>query len=255
MFDKLVESTKERKNGRTGRIFFLTGLVYAMLLATVAISTILGLNPGLAESLDVTKLAPPLPPGETLPQPVRPQLTRTPTTAPVNVIPLTPPPVAGPDVIALFKNRPAPIAQTGYRTCPNCVAGSSGIPNGVTDSAGEAPPPPPEAKPKPTPEATPEPKPVTKVLKVSSISPGLVLRRVSPQYPPMARSFRLAGAVQVQVLISEGGQVISTEVVSGHPILRASALEAARQWLFKPTMLNETPVKVQGVLTFNFTLN
>jgi protein TonB len=71
----------------------------------------------------------------------------------------------------------------------------------------------------------------------------------------MAKSIRLHGAVQVQVLISEEGRVLSTGVVSGHPILRAAAEEAARQWLFKPTMLNEVPVKVQGILTFNFTLN
>jgi len=48
--------------------------------------------------------------------------------------------------------------------------------------------------------------------------------------------------------------VIEAQVVSGHPLLRDAALQAARQWVFKPTELSGVAVKVQGVLTFNFTL-
>jgi len=55
-------------------------------------------------------------------------------------------------------------------------------------------------------------------------------------------------------MISEEGRVISAEVVSGHPLLREAALQAAKQWTFKPTELSGVPVKVQGILTFNFAL-
>ena len=55
-------------------------------------------------------------------------------------------------------------------------------------------------------------------------------------------------------MISEEGRVIEATTVSGHPLLRNAAMEAARKWVFKPTMLNGIPVKVQSTLTFLFTL-
>jgi periplasmic protein TonB len=257
MFDRLVESTNEKRHGRAGRIFLLTTLVYGMLLSGGVVATILGLNPALADALSVSAhLAPPPPPGDSAPQPSKMLATKAPTTASPTMVPNEPPPVATPQTIIQAINRPV-VPLVGRNPCPGCgsVNGSPvGVP-GITSPTEVPPPPPPAAvKPKPTPE--PEPAPTPKpVLKVSQISPGLVLRRVSPQYPAMAKQIRLQGAVQVQVLISETGQVLSTGVVSGHPFLRAAAEEAARQWLFKPTTLNEVPVKVQGILTFNFTLN
>ena len=254
MFDKLVESTNEKRQGRAGRIFFLTALVYTLLLSGVAVSTILGLNPALADALRIEAIvAPPPPPDNREPQLVKAQLTNVPTTAPATVVPRTPPEIADLATIQKYAKLPPRVVTSGLRSCPGCVAG--GAPEGILGSTGEVPPePPPAVKAKPTPEPVPEPTPA-RIVKVSQISPGLVLRRVSPQYPAMAKSIRLQGAVQVQVLISEQGHVLSAGVVSGHPLLRAAAEEAARQWLFKPTTLNEVPVKVQGILTFNFTLN
>jgi periplasmic protein TonB len=113
----------------------------------------------------------------------------------------------------------------------------------------DAPPPPPP--PKPTPEATPVPK----MIKVSlGVLPGNAINKVQPQYPPIAKAARASGAVQIQVTISEEGRVIEASVISGHPLLRDAALQAAKQWTFKPTQLSGVPVKVQGILTFNFTL-
>jgi protein TonB len=83
---------------------------------------------------------------------------------------------------------------------------------------------------------------------------GSAIKKPAPAYPPIAKAARAAGAVQVQVTISEDGRVIDAQVVSGHPLLRDAAVQAARQWVFKPTELSGVPVKVQGVLTFNFTL-
>jgi protein TonB len=60
--------------------------------------------------------------------------------------------------------------------------------------------------------------------------------------------------VRIQVTISEEGRVIEAAALDGHPLLREAALQAARQWVFNPTNLSGVPVKVQGVLTFNFTL-
>jgi TonB family protein len=84
---------------------------------------------------------------------------------------------------------------------------------------------------------------------------GKAIKKVQPPYPPIARAARASGPVQVQVTISETGEVIEASVISGHPLLRDAALQAARQWLFHPTELSAVPVKVQGILTFNFTLS
>jgi TonB family protein len=84
---------------------------------------------------------------------------------------------------------------------------------------------------------------------------GKAIQKVQPPYPPIAKAARASGAVQVQVTIGETGKVIEASVISGHPLLRDAALQAARRWLFQPTELSAVPVKVQGILTFNFTLN
>ena len=75
-----------------------------------------------------------------------------------------------------------------------------------------------------------------------------------PAFPAAARAVRAEGIVAVQVLIDEAGNVIAASAVSGHPLLRAASEKAAREAKFEPTMLNGIPVKVSGVLTYNFVL-
>lgn len=83
---------------------------------------------------------------------------------------------------------------------------------------------------------------------------GSALKKVNPEYPPVAKAARASGAIQVQITISEEGKVIDATAVSGHSLLRDAAVEAARQWEFKPTVLSGQAVKVQGILNFNFSL-
>ncbi|MBI3949585.1 MAG: TonB family protein [Acidobacteria bacterium] len=83
---------------------------------------------------------------------------------------------------------------------------------------------------------------------------GNAIRRVQPVYPLIARSARVSGSVQIEVIIDENGNVISATVVQGHPLLQQAALEAAQQWKFRPTLLSGEPIKVTGVLVFNFRL-
>ena len=73
-----------------------------------------------------------------------------------------------------------------------------------------------------------------------------------PAYPPAARAVRASGAVSVQVLIDEEGQIFSAAPVSGHPLLRMAARSAACGAAFSPTTLSGQPVKVFGVITYNF---
>lgn len=73
-----------------------------------------------------------------------------------------------------------------------------------------------------------------------------------PQYSPIAKQAGASGTVTVQITIDEEGNVISAEAISGHPLLRAAAVSAAREAKFSPTKLAGQPVKVQGVLIYNF---
>jgi len=102
----------------------------------------------------------------------------------------------------------------------------------------------------------PPPLPPKKVEPPKTVSGGVLNGKATslpkPPYPPAARAVRASGAVSVQVLISETGSVISANAVSGHPLLRAAAVAAARGARFSPTMLSGQPVKVSGVITYNF---
>jgi protein TonB len=71
----------------------------------------------------------------------------------------------------------------------------------------------------------------------------------------MAKQIHVQGTVNVQVLIDEKGNVVSATPVSGHPLLMHAARTAALQARFSPTMLGDQPVKVSGVITYNFLLN
>jgi TonB family protein len=73
-----------------------------------------------------------------------------------------------------------------------------------------------------------------------------------PEYPAIARQAHASGAVTVEIMIDEGGNVIAAKAVSGHPLLQAAAVNAARQAIFTPTRLSGEPVRVNGVLVYNF---
>lgn len=73
-----------------------------------------------------------------------------------------------------------------------------------------------------------------------------------PTYPPVARAVKASGTVVVQVIVDESGNVISAHAVSGHPLLQAAAAAAARAAKFTPTKLNDQPVKVTGVINYDF---
>lgn len=86
------------------------------------------------------------------------------------------------------------------------------------------------------------------------VSLGDPIIRVTPIYPAIARQINATGDVQVTISIDETGRVVEAKATSGHPVLRSAAEDAARKWVFKPTLLDGSPVKQQGVLTFIFTL-
>ena len=104
---------------------------------------------------------------------------------------------------------------------------------------------------KPKPAATVENKPDSRP-KSGGVLNGIATNLVKPIYPPTARAIGITGAVNVQVTIDENGNVISAVAASGHPLLRAVAVNAARQSKFTPTFLSGKPVKVTGVIIYQF---
>ena len=108
-----------------------------------------------------------------------------------------------------------------------------------------------DVEPPPMPTPTPE----KKILRVSRVLNSEAISLPKPNYPPLARQIHVQGMVSVQVLIDETGKVISAKVVSGHPLLVAEAQRVALQARFSPTTINEQPVKISGVITYNFILN
>jgi protein TonB len=118
-------------------------------------------------------------------------------------------------------------------------SGDTAEPVKKTDE-GDAPPPPPPVKKAP-------PKTIS-----GGVLNGKAVSLPKPAYPPAARAVRASGAVQVQVLIDEEGRVVSATAAGGHPLLQQAAVAAARQARFSPTLLSGQPVKVSGIITYNF---
>ncbi len=82
-----------------------------------------------------------------------------------------------------------------------------------------------------------------------------LIEQMKPAYPPLAKQARIQGTVKFNALIGRDGLVENLEVVSGHPMLVQAALEAVRNWVYKPTLLNGNPVEVITVIDVNFTLS
>lgn len=127
-----------------------------------------------------------------------------------------------------------------------------GLIGGVHSGTGQLPrelPPPPKVE-----KEQLEVPPPSIVRRHESVLRGNAVTRKIPDYPTLARNANIQGDVQVEIIIDENGDVVAASVISGHQLLQSVALQAAKQWKFKPTLLNGTPVKVQGLLTFRFKL-
>jgi protein TonB len=103
------------------------------------------------------------------------------------------------------------------------------------------------------PPAPDPPKPPRVVSK--GVINGQAIYLPRPNYPEMAKRIRLQGTVNVQVLIDEQGRVISAKAISGSPFLTVEAQRAAMGARFSPTKLGDQPVKVSGIITYNFVLS
>lgn len=156
-----------------------------------------------------------------------------------------------PKEIAMIKEDDLPPPSAGGGVLggvPGGVAGGSpgGVIGGIISSTPVAAPPPP---PPPKVEAP-------KRIRVGGqVQAALAISRPQPIYPPLAKQARIQGVVRLEAQISKQGTIENLKVVSGHPLLVQSALDAVRQWRYRPTVLNNEPVEVITTIDVNFTLS
>jgi len=126
---------------------------------------------------------------------------------------------------------------------PGGVAGGSmgGVIGGVIGGTSTAAPPPP-------------PKSVTRTRVGGAVQAAKLVNKVQPMYPPLARQTRISGTVKLHAIIGKSGTVEQLQVVSGHPLLVQSALDAVKQWRYQPTLLNGEPVEVDTEIDVIFSL-
>ena len=154
------------------------------------------------------------------------------------------PPVEIPKNIAMVKEEET--SPSNAMEVPGLGSIPGGVPTGVPNSVIETIV---RNVPLAAPNAT-----VQKVRVSSGVAQGLLVHQVTPQYPPLARQARIQGTVVLQAVIGKDGTVQNLHVLSGHPMLTQAAVDAVRQWRYKPYYLNGEPVEVDTQINVNFTL-
>jgi len=259
MFDNLVESSSHKKDiERKGSFIVGTAVIYGVLLLTFFVAGIYWYDNKLGEmELELTTLVAPVPVPQQQKQPeqkqeAKPQKVeqnvdvRKELVASVDESRLPPKEISAKasDVPPVRRGVTTVVGNSDSNAAAPMPAGP-GNGNVVTAPAKVQiadEPPPPEA-PKPTPPRAPI---------SGGVLNGKAISLPNPQYPQIARAAHASGTVTVQVLIDENGNVVSAHAVSGHPLLQAVAVQAARGARFSPTKLSGQPVKVTGVITYNF---
>ena len=95
---------------------------------------------------------------------------------------------------------------------------------------------------------------VAHTVRLSHMDPGMLIRRVQPQYPEQAKIAHVQGKVELAAVISKDGSIENLRVLAGHPMLVRAAMEAVSQWRYRPYILNNHPVEVETQITVNFSL-
>lgn len=262
MFDNLVESSSHKEDlARKGSFIGVTALIYGVLMVAFFVAGIYWYDARLGEmELELTTLVAPVPVPQQEKQPeqqkqqaeAKPQKmdenvdVRRELIADVTRTELVPKEVSAKasDVPPVRSGRITVVGDANSNAvgAPPIGTGTGNIVTAPTRVQIADEPPPPEA-PKPTPPRAPI---------SGGVLNGKAISLPKPAYPAIARAARASGTVVVQVLIDENGRVVSANAVSGHPLLQAVAVGAARQARFSPTKLSGQPVKVTGVIQYNF---
>ena len=266
MFNNLIESTSHAKEfKRRGSFLLFTTATYVVLFVVTGVISIYAYDANLEEpNLEITMISPqdfvPAPEPAHATQPNTPRETtnnpRAITERAVAMVsvnrPDVPPPTVG---TTPNQNPPIPDAGAYAVTGRNFDPGPAGGPPSPGGNGNRVVVPsrqviPVDDTPPPAPEPPKPPRVVSK-----GVITGLATYLPKPAYTQMAKQVRAQGSISVQVLIDETGRVVSAKALGGSPFLTVEAQKAAMQARFSPTMLGNQPVKVSGIITYNFVLN
>jgi len=162
-----------------------------------------------------------------------------------------------PKEIAMIKEEELPPPSAGGGGVVGGIPGGAvggqagGILGGVISSIPQAaPPPPPPVKVEPPKPAAPQ-----RIRVGGNVQAARIKSQPRPTYPPLAKQARIQGTVRFTAIIAANGTIQSLQVISGHPLLVPSAMEAVKRWVYQPTLLNGEPVEVVTQIDVNFTLS
>jgi periplasmic protein TonB len=264
MFNNLIESSSHaREYKRRGSFLLFTTGIYAVLLVLGGVASIYAYDARLEEqNLEIVTLLPPVEVVPAQPEPVsrpnqpretRPNDSGVPERA-TAMLSVNHPEVV-PDNVSTTPNKNLPLPESGPVRITGVdrgdgPAGGPASPNG----GGRVVVPPAQIVTLPDQPPPPDPPKPPKVISKGPIT-GLAISLPKPLYSEIAKRARIQGSVNVQVLIDESGRVVSAKAVSGHPLLTVEAQKAALQARFSPTKLGDQPVRVSGVITYNFVLS
>ena len=245
--DSLIESggRLKTKRGMTTTISFMFQVVLIGVLVLIPLL--------FTEALPKTQLmtflvAPPPPPPPPPPPAAAPiKVVKTIQTDIINGQLRTPTKI--PQKVQMIKEEeaPPPMAATGgvVGGVPGGIPGGQlgGVIGGIVNSTSSL-------------AAVPKFVPVTpqRVRISQGVTKGLLIHRVEPTYPPLAKAARVQGDVVLSAIINTNGEIENLQLVSGHPMLVPSAIAAVRQWRYKPYLLNGQPVEVETTITVIFAL-
>jgi periplasmic protein TonB len=245
MFEEMVVSNaKSKKTNKPWTVFISMLLQIAFLALLILIPLIY--TEALPKTLMSSILLAPPPPPPPPPPPAAVQVVHVKPVAHLMEAGKLVAPKAIPRDIKIIKEEEAPpdVGAGMVGGVPGGVAGGSmgGVIGGVIGGAGStAAPPPPKVTPK-------------RITVGGNVQAAHLVNRVQPVYPPLARQTRISGTVKLHAIIGKNGAVEQLQVVSGHPLLVQSALDAVRQWRYQPTLLNGEPVEVDTEIDVIFSL-
>ena len=235
MFNELLESSTEKKKTNTGWSVILSAIIQISALSVLILIPLI-YTQALPKAMLATLLVAPPPPPPPPPPPVREVIK--PVARLIQSGKLVQP-RAIPKDVAVFKEAELP-PDISNNTNQGGVFG--GIP-GQGLMAGESPvmPPPKAAAP-------------ARIKQGGEVTAASIITQTRPAYPALARQARIQGTVVLHAIIDKEGKVAQLEIVSGHPLLVQSALDAVKQWRYKPTQLNGEPVEVDTTIQVTFTM-
>jgi periplasmic protein TonB len=234
MFDQLVISSAHPTKTHKSWTVALSAIVQSIILGILILIPLIyteALPKGMLNTFLVAPAPPPPPPPPAAPV----KTVRAPKIVQLNKMVA---PTVIPKNVAIIKDE-APVIYTNGGGVDGGTG--SGILNGIIGSGGSGPPPPPTKAP-------------SRIRVGGNVQAASLVNKVTPQYPPIAKTAHVSGTVILHAIIAKDGSIQELQYMSGPPLLMKSAMDAVREWRYKPTMLNGDPVEVDTTISVVFSL-